>query len=94
MQRLLRFGNDAAGDPGRRGATGLAGNIVDYQRSATSAKNGMIIRAERDIGSHRGYVRGAIRGDDQRKIGNISRRRHSGHGVIVVMPASIEVRTR
>jgi len=62
---------------------------VDDDGGATIAEDGVVVRAEGNVGSDGAGVSSAVRANDQGKVGNVA-----GGMDTVSMPGSIEVRTR
>ena len=89
LELFRRLGDDGAGDARRRGAAGFGGHGVDHHRSATVAEDGVAVGAKRDVRGDDGCVSGAVRADDQREVGNVTRREAAG--VIVARAVRIEV---
>src|SRR6266436_2364101 len=92
-RRLLRLGDDAAGDARRRGARRSGCHRVNDDGGAPVAEYGVIIAAERDIRRDDGGVRGSIRTYDQREIGDVAGWRPAvAHVHAEMRPSRFEVR--
>jgi hypothetical protein len=92
-QSLLRFGDDAAGDAGRRGARCTSCDGVNDDGGASVAENRVIVAAECDIRCNHGGVRGSIGTYDQREIWDVAGRRPAvAHVHAEMRPGRFEVR--
>src|SRR5258708_33702519 len=87
---LWGFAEAPEGDPRRRGAESPAREGVNEEGGPAVAENGMLVRAEGDIGSNYRRVARSVGGHDQRKVRDIS----GGHTRVVgVAGSAIEMRT-
>src|SRR5260370_42282398 len=90
MRALSGLADATEGDRGRRGAGSPARDRVNDDGGPAVAENGMVGRAEGDIGSNYRRVARSVGGHNQRKVRDIS----GGHTrVIGVAGSAIEMRT-
>jgi len=90
MMALFGFADDTAGDARRSGAGSSARDGVNDDGGPAVAENGMLVRAESDIGSNYRRVARSVGGHNQRKVRDIS----GGHTRVVgVAGSAIEMRT-
>src|SRR5260370_37242031 len=96
MMALFGLADYTASDTRRSGAGGSTSDGVNDDGGPAVAENGMLVRAEGDIGSNYRRVAGSISSHDQRKVRNIS----GGHAHVIgvagsaveMWPCGLEVR--